>query len=1176
MGNQGNRVFKSVRHRASRTLSVLLGVGALLNLTGVAFAGDCNGSMEAQPALLTATLNVHGREPVRRAFTVHSRSEVMVFAAEHGIDVTLEVTDAQGHSLGQGDSPTRRTGVQRVRFDSRPDQQYFVVVAGKDRAAAAGAVALRAVDLGSTGESLCTRAQGLLADADAAYAAGQAVSRGIAGATPTVSSDKSYSEAATKYESAISMLTGEGTSRLLAQAQLDSASVLYQDVANYDESQKAAIAAEHTFEVLHDAYGKARAQALEAQSLTDIANTVRKKSTATNAAEQAGEMLQQARDKLNTVAEFHARRGELYEQAQALNNVGLAYHYQSRFDEAIRSYKRALALYQKLPERPRQAQVLANTALVEYDLGRLSAAILSYQQILGLISRQDNAKLYVVILLNSALANGAAGNEDLALRQNSDALSLARTIQDTYLTECALINTASVYATLGDQTRALYFYRQSLSIVGSTSQDARARVSALRAIANILRQQGHPDEALAMDREALSLASTPLSRSRIFVRIASDLTALGKYDEASQQLEMFFTENIGADEVGRANALQMRAQVRTTRGDTSGAESDLRTALSTFKTYESPIDQFNVWVDLAKLMRRRGAVNEAFAAIDQALTLAEAVRLQSANPELRSTLLQPLRPAFNLKISMLAEQYFAARENHPREALARTALETAELARARALADYQTLDVSAPGIDPKLLERRRTIYTELAARRFRLEARIDRSGTEDSEIQTIRSDIAGLRGELDQIDAQIGAASQTAQFQHVTVRKLPSLQLAKLPADAAIVEYWLGDPDAFAWVITRNGVTLTRLGNTSEVNSTAAALHTALRGFGSVPLADRLAAGESLYAQIIAPLQKDLGSLHTLIFAPDGTLHYTPFATLRSVENGREAFLVENHDVAITPSAELFLRNETPRAAANKTRAMLLVSDPVYDRKDPRVGRSTLLADNLGPASDNPDLSLVRGGSSTEHLPRLTGAAREAAAIAALLPSDVVDRLDGFAASRDRFLGASLNGYRLIHVASHAMTDPEVPQASALILSTVDKQGHDIDGRVLAADFLSVRLHADTVVLSGCDTALGKSVDGEGLIGLRYLVLARGARSVVSSLWPAVDQVTADLMVKFYSALLHQHTSVIAAWSTASRATLSGRYADPGTWGPFMLTLSHVDDLSVDRSVNTLGASNNQ
>src|SRR5262249_13675548 len=93
--------------------------------------------------------------------------------------------------------------------------------------------------------------------------------------------------------------------------------------------------------------------------------------------------------------------------------------------------------------------------------------------------------------------------------------------------------------------------------------------------------------------------------------------------------------------------------------------------------------------------------------------------------------------------------------------------------------------------------------------------------------------------------------------------------------------------------------------------------------------------------------------------------------------------------------------------------------------------------------------ALLRGPGNSGPLQRLPGATREAAAIAALLPAESVDRLDGLSASRERFLGASLEHYRFIHVASHATSDAEIPQASALILSTLDESGRNIDGRVL-------------------------------------------------------------------------------------------------------------------------------
>jgi CHAT domain-containing protein len=356
---------------------------------------------------------------------------------------------------------------------------------------------------------------------------------------------------------------------------------------------------------------------------------------------------------------------------------------------------------------------------------------------------------------------------------------------------------------------------------------------------------------------------------------------------------------------------------------------------------------------------------------------------------------------------------------------------------------------------------------------------------------------------------------------------------------------------------------MSRLAASSDIDAAATMLRLALRSFGSLPKNDRLEAGERLYNLVLGPLETQTAPAHTLIFALDGTLHYVPFATLRHTEAGRKAFLVENHDVAVTPSIQMFLHPEARRRQSTRPQGMLLVADPVYDPTDPRVEPTASSTQSSDFDASGPTLSLVRGSETfAGHLPRLPGAAREAAAIANLMSLQHIDRLDGFSANRERFLGASLGHYRLIHVASHATTDPEIPQASALILSTVDKQGREIDGRVLAADFMTLRLQADTVVLSACDTGLGKSVAGEGLVGLQYVVLARGARSVVSSLWPALDQVTAELMVKFYSGLLDSHSSVIAAWNAASRATLVGRYADPGSWGAFMLTLSHVDDLS--------------
>jgi CHAT domain-containing protein len=1160
MENRETRLFNKVGHRLPRALRAL---GAAVwipafALSSNSFASGCDSNLAGEPALYQATVQVRGQAPIKQSISALATSEFMVFARERGVDITLEVMDSAGNVLGRGDNPIRRTGVQRVQWPVHAGEHYSVVITGKDHSDSNGSVDLHIVDLHRTAESVCLGAQKLLADADAAYAAGQAVTRAVA-TTEGVSSDKSYQQAAAGYSEAAGKLQPTGPSPLLAQAQLSEAALLNLDVNNFVEAKAWAAQAARTYASLGDDYGGARAQAIEGAATVDVAVTV-KRSAGTGAAKQASAMLGEARDQLEAVVAFHNKRREFYDAAWAQNNIGITFYYEGRYDESIRAYQKSLTFVERLHERTRHAQVLQNLALVEYELGRMSDSIPHFRQALSLITRDENPKLYAAALGNSALANWASGNEDLALRQYGESLALARMIQDTTQQSADVLNIASVYATLGDQTRALDFYRQAL-VLCDASHNTRGKTAALRAMANILRQQGHAEEALKMDREALSLAA-PSARPRTTVQIAKDLIALGRSREAAENLDTVLSQNAASDEIDRARALQERARLRASAGDIAAAEVDLKAALATFKSYELPIDQFDVWLAIAHLMHRRGATTDAFAAIAQALALAEEVRLQSANPELRSTLLQPLRPAFDLRISMLSEQYAAAKgKADEQETLAVRALETAEQARARAMADYRTLDVAAPGLDPALLERRQTLYRELAARRFRLEARLDRTGTADSQSQAIRSEIATLRQDIDQIDAKIGAASDAA-LPRRPAQKPTSLQLGNIPAGVAIVEYWLGAQDSFAWVVTRGGVTMSRLGASPRINAEATALHTALRSFGSISKAERLDAGERLYALVLAPIEAQISGMHTLIFAPDGALHYVPFATLRRTEAGQKVFLVENHDIAVTPSIQMFLQPESPRSTSGVSRQMLLVDDPVYDPADPRVANSSAPLPRTELQASGPALALVRGAGGGGYLPRLPGAAREAAAIASLMPPGSIDRLDGFAANRERFLTSALDHYRLIHVASHATTDPEIPQASALILSTVNGSGKEIDGRVLAADFMGVRLHADTVVLSACETALGKSVAGEGLIGLQYVVLARGARSVVSSLWPAMDQVTAEVMVKFYSALLHQHATVISAWSAASRAALEGRYADPGAWGAFMLTLSHVEDVN--------------
>jgi CHAT domain-containing protein len=1153
-------VFASPLHPSASTLAVRAATFVLALFPLASLAAPCDPVLANHPAAIESTLEVRGGERVKRSFRIPAGGTVLVIAREQNIDVTLEIIDSAQQRVAIGDNPIRRTGIQRATFATRGENDYSAEVIGKERSYVRGSVELRVITFQRDSDSSCFELHRTLASADSDYAVGQSVTAG-ASISPQANGPKAYESAANGYRSVLARLEKEEPSALLAEVQHALAALMYQDIKGRAEANVDAAAlaerAEQTYRAVDNPYGRARAQALQAAALIEIAVSPTA-SAGVDASQRAHEMLNRARAQLDAVAAFHARRGEAYDQAHALNDIGIAYFQEVLNEEAIAAYKRALTVYERIGDSLWRARVLQNIAVAEYELGRASSAVARYTEVLSLISPKDWAWSYLVVLNNSAAANWANGGVDSALSQYSDALDLARTLQSVSEEARSLHGIGSVYDSIGDRDLALNFYRQALALRPATS-DGRARAASLRAIANILSEQGNAEEALKMHREALQLASAPSNAARIRVQLAMDMEKLGQREGALQELDAVVQHRATGDDLARAHALIERSRLRMSVANAAAVAADLRSALKTFREFELPAEQFAAWIELARLERLQGATDKALSAVDNALALAEEVRLQSANPELRATLMQPLRPAFDLKISMLADRYFNAGSKPDQtkgESLAMQALMTAEQARARALSDFQSLDASGARVTPERAQRRRTLYKELAARRAQLETRLDRSGPADARVVSLRRDIATLRQQLDRANAEIATASSVDSRPVGGGAERKSIDLRAIPTDTAVIEYWLGANDTVAWVLTRERMAMVRLGRTSTLNDAARAFHESLRGFGSVPVAERLKRGERLHDLIIRPVAALIAEKRELIIAPDGALHYVPFAALRSAANEGSRFLIEAHDVAVTASIGMLLSDRSSARMSQATKQMLLVDDPIYDADDPRLSTGKPPTPASKPSIWS--LALLRSGEQRGSLPRLPATAREAAAIAALVPKGEVDQLEGFAATKERFLHADLGRYRFIHIASHAVADAEIPQLSALILSTLDREGRALDSRVLAADFLNTRLDADAVVLSACDTALGKDVAGEGLVGLRYVVLARGARSVISSLWQVPDYAAAQIMTRFYTALLRRNLPVIAASSAAMRETIAREFKDPALWAAFAVTVARM------------------
>jgi CHAT domain-containing protein len=159
-----------------------------------------------------------------------------------------------------------------------------------------------------------------------------------------------------------------------------------------------------------------------------------------------------------------------------------------------------------------------------------------------------------------------------------------------------------------------------------------------------------------------------------------------------------------------------------------------------------------------------------------------------------------------------------------------------------------------------------------------------------------------------------------------------------------------------------------------------------------------------------------------------------------------------------------------------------------------------------------------------------------------------------FAATRERLLGADLTQYKILHFATHGLLDTKHPESSGLVLSTVGRDGRALNGFVGLRDIYSIRAPVDLVVLSACQTALGKDVRGEGLVGLTRGFMYAGASGVVASLWKVEDKATAELMKQFYANMLEKGMPPGAALREAQNSIRRNpRWSSPYYWAAFTL-----------------------
>jgi CHAT domain-containing protein/Tfp pilus assembly protein PilF len=869
-----------------------------------------------------------------------------------------------------------------------------------------------------------------------------------------------------------------------------------------------------------------------------------------------GEM-QKALEKFNEALPISRAIGDRSGTADSLNFLGSVYSEMGDKQKALDKYNEALQIRQALGDRRGEGSALNNIGSVYSDLGETQKALEKYNEALLIRRATGNRKGEAVTLANIGTVYESLGQLQKALEKYNEALLISRAIGDLREEANSLASLGWVYQSIGETQKSLEKYNEALSI-SRTIGERKVEAEALNNIGSIYRSLGETQKALEKFNEALPISRVSKYHSlevSTLNNIGSVYRSLGETQKALEKFnEALPISRPTGDRRGEAATLNNIGTVHSELGELEKALDKYNEALQIRQAIGHRSGKADTLLCIARVEQKRGNLTQARQSIEQAISIVESVRADIGSRELRASFFASRQGYYEAYIDVLLQMH----KQNPAASFDALALAVSERARARSLLELLTearADIRQ-GVDSALLERERSLRQRLAATAS-AQANLLNGKHTPEQAEAAAKEVASIIAEYEELEAQIRVSSpRYAALTKPQPLNLSEIQKQVLDPQTLLLEYSLGENASYLFAVSNTTITWRQLPKRTEVEA-------ATRRFYELLTAPQPRPGESeakrqarikearegywpqaaaLSQMLLGPVASQLGRKRLVIVA-DGALQYIPFAALPAPSPGNDEGrnsraepqpLFIEHEIVSLPSASTLatLRHETAgRKPAEKSLAIL--ADPVFADDDTRVSRNVGKAGakekTISAGSDETDivsLQMTRSGRETGVIGaeggfgRLLSTRREATAISALVPErERMQALD-FEASRKTALRPELGEYRIVHFATHGMLNNIHPELSGMVLSLVDKEGRQQDGFLRLQDIYNLKLSADLVVLSACQTGLGKEIKGEGLIGLARGFMYAGAPRIIASLWKVDDRATSELMKRFYQGML--------------------------------------------------------
>jgi CHAT domain-containing protein/tetratricopeptide (TPR) repeat protein len=927
-------------------------------------------------------------------------------------------------------------------------------------------------------------------------------------------------------------------------------------------------------------------------------------------------------------------------EASALNDLGANYGRSPQIDKGIELISRARTLYASHDDRRGQASAYNNLATMNNRTGNYAYARELIQKALEL-RIAENDKPGIGNLTNALAATfDRLGDPEQALNYSLQSLRIWEEIGerrpgDRRKVASVLSSIATLNDKLGRFDPALEYYDKALKKYDETNPQ---RATTLNNKGELLAALGKPDQARECYDNALQILEAnekpdldekagilvhigqlsltagdaltaikwfeqardlPPSQPRLADVLTNLGTALASNNQQEKALEVYQTtfeiQTKLKDRRGQALTLQKRGEAYVLQGKHQDALNDFKTALPLWQAVKDQRGEAATFNNIARVERSRGNLSEALAYNERAIRIVESLRTKISSHQLRTSYFAAQENYYELDVDI--KMQLSKTEN--RDFYVAAALEANEKARARVLLEALNeagveRSVTSETSDPRfssMIEQRLKLLATMAAK-AQVRTRYLNGRSTPEQIAVLDRDLRKLSDDYESLESEI--RKRNPKFAKLTKPEPASLKLIQeqLDADTSLIEYSLGEPRSYAWVVTRESIYGFELAAGSEVEGYADRLKEALSARGRRELnetpeqrLERTLKAENDYPEaaallskaILTPIASKLTKKRLLIVA-DGPLQLLPFIALPdpnavAVTTTSPLLMIDKHEMLSLPSASVLVLQRKELANRNPAPQLLaVIADPVFGANDKRaidalrgrkpgnLGQTDLPAKDGETRETNSILESSRlsraldnlGLNSTGEISRLRYAEREALAILKVAPPNRSFSAMGFKANRAALMNPKLAQFQIVHFATHGIMDLKNPELSGMLLSMVDEKGREQNGYIGLSEIYNLKLPADLVVLSACETGTGKQIKGEGIIALTRGFMYAGAERLVASLWRVNDQATAELMTYFYEEMLVRKLRPAAALREAQRR-LSLQRKNPHYWAGFVI-----------------------